>query len=208
MSENLEQTLEENPFETIQDFFSASGITYETYLDIVRSSLTRPTILFKRTMADIRTNTFNPWIANILKSNSDLQFILEEFSCAAYVVEYINKSNRGMSQLQRQLVDLQNEYPDQDYVELLKRIALKVLDSVEMSTQETAWYLLRQPMAHSSRDTAYITSVVPNDRQRTRKRRSQMEKDNLAPDSVDVWSINVIEKYEARSLELCNMCLA
>ena len=29
----------------------------------------------------------------------DLQFILDPYACVAYMINYINKSNRGMSQL-------------------------------------------------------------------------------------------------------------
>ena len=34
-----------------------------------------------------------------MRSNIDIQYILDDYACAAYCVDYINKSNRGMSQL-------------------------------------------------------------------------------------------------------------
>jgi hypothetical protein len=34
----------------------------------------------------------------------DLQFILEEYARAAYLVEYVNKTNWGISNLQRELI--------------------------------------------------------------------------------------------------------
>jgi hypothetical protein len=46
-------------------------------------------------MTQLWTNTFNPWIASFLNSNMDLQIILDEYSYAAYVVEYVNKFNKG-----------------------------------------------------------------------------------------------------------------
>lgn len=36
-------------------------------------------------------------LSALLRSNMDLQFIIEEYSCAAYVVEYVNKTNRGIA---------------------------------------------------------------------------------------------------------------
>ena len=42
----------------------------------------------------------------ILQSNMDIQFILDQYSCASYVVEYINKSNRGMSNLQNEMIKI------------------------------------------------------------------------------------------------------
>lgn len=63
-------------------------------------------------MQQIFTNTFKPWIPNVLHSNADLQFILDEYSCAEYVVEYINKGNKGISNLHRELLKLNEEHLD------------------------------------------------------------------------------------------------
>lgn len=147
----MQNVLETKTFETLEEFLNDCNCTYEYYLDVIRASINRPTVLLKRSMSELWTNPFNPWIANILRSNMDLQFIPEAFSCAAYVVEYVNKTNRGISSLHRDLVKLQEEYPDQDYTALLKKLSLKMLNSVEMSAQEAAWYLLRQPMSEASR---------------------------------------------------------
>ena len=134
----MKKLLEEGVHEDLETFLIDSNVDYEQYLNIIRSSIRRPTVFLRRNIKDIWTNPFNPWIANSLESNMDLQFVLEEYSCAAYVVEYINKSNRGMSNLHRHLTELQNEYPDQDYTELLKRVSLRLLDTMEMSCQEAA----------------------------------------------------------------------
>jgi hypothetical protein len=104
-----------------------------------------------------------PLEANVLNSNMDLQFILEEYSCAVYVVEYVNKTNRGISNLHRGLNKLQNEYPDQDYISLLKGVSLRLLNNAEMSSQEAAWYLLRQPMLEASRDAVNILTCWPHE---------------------------------------------
>lgn len=95
VSENTEDSAPAN----IEQFLPDAGLTHESLLDIVRASMRRPTVLFERALSDIRTNTFNSWIANGLKSNMDLQFILEAYSSAPHVVEYIDRTNRGMSNL-------------------------------------------------------------------------------------------------------------
>jgi hypothetical protein len=92
-------------------------------------------------MTELWTNAFHPWIANVIL-NIDLQFILEGYPCAEYV-EYFNKINRGISNLHRELIKLQNEYPDQCYTSLLKVVSLRLLKSVEISSQETEWHFLR-----------------------------------------------------------------
>jgi len=141
----------------------------DTYANVIRASITRSSIVFKRDMTQIMTNTFNPFISAVLNSNMDLQMILDEYSCAAYVVEYVKKSNRGISHLHRELLKLQEEAPEITEDVLMKQIALKMLNAVEMSAQEAAWYLLRQPMSYGSRDVFYVPTVWPHERQKGTK---------------------------------------
>ena len=175
---------------------------------ILGDSIKRPTVLFKRDFTQIWINTFNPWIGKMLKSNMDLQFILDEYSCAAYCVDYVNKTNRGLSELHRRLADLQNEYPDLNFTNLLKRLRLQMLDAVEITTQEASWHLLRQPMSKASRDNVFIATCPPNERQKRQKSRAQLDREGIEPESTDVWAENIIEKYEKRPVSLNEMCLA
>lgn len=79
----------------------------------------------------------------------DFQMIQDEYACAAYVVEYVNKSNRGISNLQQKIIEVLDENPDFDIVEITRKISVDILHSVEMPAQEAAWYLLRMPMTKS-----------------------------------------------------------
>ena len=69
------------------------------YKDILRSGISRPKIFYKRHPSEKWHNTFNPLVFNVLKSKMDFQIITEQYSCSAYVVEYVNKTNRGISNL-------------------------------------------------------------------------------------------------------------
>ncbi|XP_062556879.1 uncharacterized protein LOC134221708 [Armigeres subalbatus] len=206
-SVEMHNVLETKAFDTLDEFLADCKCSFEIYLDVIRASITRPTVLIKRLMTELWTNPFNPWIANVLQSNMDLQFILEEFSCAAYVVEYVNKANRGISSLHRDLVQLSEQFPDQDHLSLLKKVGIKMLNSVEMSAQEAAWYLLRQSMSEASRKVEFIPTMWPHERTKTRKRTKQMDEEGISDDSVDIWTSNIIQKYEARE-GLEDVCLA
>nr|XP_029710289.1 uncharacterized protein LOC115256168 [Aedes albopictus] len=151
----MRQVLETKAFDTLEEFLDDCKCTYEYYLDVLRSSIKRPTIFLKRAMNELWTNPFNPWIAQKLRSNMDLQFILDVYSCACYLVDYVNKSNRGISGLHRELIALQEQYPDQDYTALLKK----------------------------------------------------MDEEEIDEDSTDVWTKNIIQKYEERD-GLEDVCLA
>ena len=58
---------------------------------------------------------------------------------------------------------MREEYPDKDYLETLKIIGIKILNSVEMSSQE-AWYLLRLGISESSREIILISTKWPFER--------------------------------------------
>jgi hypothetical protein len=83
-AKKLRQLLEEKRFDSLGEFLVDANSTMSHYLDIIRAILRRPTLVFKHNMKEIYTNTFHPWISGVLNSNTDLQFILEEYGCASY----------------------------------------------------------------------------------------------------------------------------
>ena len=90
---SLENDDEEDFSNTLQAFLQHHGVrSDEEYADILRAGINRPTVLLRRTMAQKWINTFNPWVASVLRSNMDIQFVLDEYSCAMYVVDYVNIS--------------------------------------------------------------------------------------------------------------------
>ncbi|CAF4955944.1 unnamed protein product [Pieris macdunnoughi] len=207
-AKKLRKSLGERRYARMDDFLEANSLTYASYLDIVRSTLRRPTLLFRRNFDELMTNTFNPYLAGQLNSNIDIQFILDEYSCAEFVVEYVNKSARGMSNLRYELTKMMQKHPEQDYTGQLKALSIKLLNAIEISAQEAAWYLLRQPMSETSRDVVYIPTVWPTERQRCRKRRQKVDRENIDGDSTNVWTKNIIQLYEERPASLENVYLA
>ncbi|XP_044581138.1 uncharacterized protein LOC123262784 isoform X2 [Cotesia glomerata] len=207
-AKELRASLGERRYTCMDEFLNANDLTYVSYLDVVRSTLRRATLVLKRNFDELMTNTFNPYLAGEVNSNIDIQFILDEYSCAEYVSEYVNKSVREMSNLRRELTTMMQEHPDQNYTGQLKTLSIKLLNSVEMSAQEAAWYLLRQPMGEASRQIVYIPTVLPTERQCRRKRRQQMDREGIDGDSTDVWTKNIIQRYEERPASLEQVYLA
>ena len=99
-------------------------------------------IFLKRNVDEVKINGFNEWIATKLKSNMDLQYILDMYSCANYVSQYVNKTKRGMSVLVKEIQEIQKDRSEIDFTEALKTICLRMLNIAEISTQEGAWVLL------------------------------------------------------------------
>ncbi|GFR07896.1 ATP-dependent DNA helicase [Trichonephila clavata] len=110
--------------------------------------------------------------------SKNIQFITEEYSCAAYVVKYVNKANRGISNLQRQIIKIMDEHSSFDIVEITRKMSIDMLNTVEITSQEAAWYLLREPMSKSSIQIVYIPTVWPIERQRFRRTRKELEEMN------------------------------
>lgn len=83
-----------------------------------------------------------------------------------------------------------------------------MLNNVEMSAQEAAWYLLRQAMSETSTAVIYIPTVWPIERERVRRSCKELDELGVGFDSTDIWKENYFDKYEGRPKELENVTLA
>ncbi|GFW43444.1 ATP-dependent DNA helicase [Trichonephila clavipes] len=116
---DIKTNFENNYYHDIDHFYQQNNISsYDEYRNILRAGITRPRIFIKRKPKEKWHNPFNAFVLNIVKSNMDIQFITEEHSCAQYVVEYVNKTNRGISNLQREIIKYMDEHPEFDIVEI------------------------------------------------------------------------------------------
>ena len=78
----------------------------------------------------------------------DIQFVLDVYVCAMYIVSYISKAQKGMSELLRQAC-----------AETRKgnaNIGNKFLNSVEISAHEAVYIVLQLPMKKSSGQVIFI----------------------------------------------------
>ena len=83
-----------------------------------------------------------------------------------------------------------------------------MLNTVEMSSQEGAWFLLREPMSKKNVIITYIRTVWPLERQKIKKSRQEMDQLEIGDDCTDIWRDNHIEKNEKRPNYLDNVTLA
>ncbi|GFQ64918.1 helitron_like_N domain-containing protein [Trichonephila clavata] len=99
-----------------------------------------------------------------------------------------------------------DEHPEFDIFEITKNISINLLNHTEITSQEAAWYLLREPMSKSSTVIVYIPTVWPIERQRIKK--TIRELSELDDDCTDIWKENWFDKYEKRSEDLEDISLA
>ena len=74
-------------------------ILEENYLLAISSSLYTATVFLKRNPNELRINNYNPACLTAWRANMDIQFVLDVYACAVYIVNYISKGQKGMSEL-------------------------------------------------------------------------------------------------------------
>lgn len=207
--QQIRSNLEIIDYENFIEYYEKNGIESDIhYVNILRAGIKRPKCFLRRQPKEKWINQYNPFVLSFAKSNCDLQLILEEYTCAQYVVEYVNKTNRGLSNLQRQIINIMDENPELGLVEITRQIGLDLLNHVEMSSQEAAWFLLGQLMSQSSEIIVSIPTVWPEERERIKKTKKEMDKLGIGKDSTNIWKDNWIDKYERRTDDLKDVTLA
>ena len=73
------------------------------YIKVIRAGLKKLKIFLKRAPNEIRINAYNPMIMSLHKTNMDIQYILDPYAYLMYCVDYISKSEHGMSNFKGKL---------------------------------------------------------------------------------------------------------
>ncbi|KAL3245910.1 hypothetical protein MRX96_058116 [Rhipicephalus microplus] len=197
--DEMHEGLESGDFEDLASFLRVFGLHSEKeYMDVLRAGPSQPCVLHRRTPAEKFVNAFNAWIGRVLDSNMDMQIILDHYACASYVVDYVNKSDRGMSNLKRTVAEILKANPNDDIEAVIRKLRVDILKGIEMSAQEAAWFLLKQDMPHKSREVVYVPTCYPEERVRVRKTRAELEA--LPPGSTDVWKANLVQNHGVKHM--------
>jgi hypothetical protein len=189
---------------TLQDVLSQCKITNNDYhkaLSITDSS--SRTLILKRKISDININNYNRTILTTWKANMDVQPILDPYACIMYVVSYITKDERDMSEL---LKAAKKENSNNDIRTQLKKVGYVWLTHRELSAQESVYRLLGLSMLSCNVRRVFVPADLPENRVRILKSMAQLEK--LDPDSHEVYMTGLIQRYAARPDSLSSMCLA
>ncbi|KXJ08992.1 hypothetical protein AC249_AIPGENE17524 [Exaiptasia diaphana] len=65
------------------------NVSEEDYLNAIRSSLNTPTVFLKRNPNELRVNNYNAACLKAWRANMDIQFVLDVYGCAVYIVRDI-----------------------------------------------------------------------------------------------------------------------
>lgn len=126
----MHEALECGEFALTEDFLARFDVrTEKEYLNILRAGFNRLCVLHERTLVQKFVNAFDPWVVKILDLNMDLPIILDHYACATFIVDYVNKANRGISNLHKAMLKVIKENPDMDYASVLRVLGVNMLKS-------------------------------------------------------------------------------
>lgn len=196
-------TSKERIFKNFDEILSDLGMTMDTYLKAIRSSISKFSIFYERRSCEVDINTYNMTILNLMESNVDLQLVLDEYGVAAYIVDYIAKGEAGLS---KGLKDLQTELDkeNRNLKERMRCIMNKFLNGHIMSTSEAVYHCLGTSITEFSRASIFI-NTSPSD-ERVVFLKSTKELQALEPDSMDIAGKDIITHYSERN-GLDDICL-
>ena len=190
---------------TFDEFLKNIDMNEEEYIKMIRAELKKAKVFLKRAPNEIRINAYNPMIMSLHRANMDIQFILDPYACLMYCVDYISKSENGMSKLLREALN-ELKKGNNTVKERLRVIANKFLNSSEISAQEAVYHILSIPLSTSSRSTVFINTNKPENRISMLKSDEILQQ--LDPDSKDVFVQGLIDTYINRPEQMKNICLA
>ena len=127
------------------------------YILAARSKLKRRKIFIKREPKNTRINPYIKKILIAMRSNMDAQMILDIYACVGYAVDYVNKSDKGVSRSLREIVEDHNR-GNSSIKSKLSALSKVIYNSSETSAQEAAWIRCRQPICMSTNLVEFINS--------------------------------------------------
>ena len=169
------------------------------------STLNSPAIFLKREPNELRINNYNPACLKAWRANMDIQFVLDVYACAMYIVSYISKAQKGMSELLRQAC-AEARKGNSNIKQQVRDIGNKFLNSVEISAQEAVYIVLQLPMKKSSRQVIFINTAPPNERVQLLKPINDILE--MEDDCEEVYKGGLLQRCAKRPFTLEHLTLA
>ncbi|KAJ8041127.1 ATP-dependent DNA helicase PIF1 [Holothuria leucospilota] len=190
---------------TFAEMLQILDMTEDQYMRAIRWSLTSDKLFLKRSPSEIRVNAYNKSLLETWKANMDIQYVLDPYACAMYIVSYISRGQRGMSNLmQRATKEARDD--NHDIKQRVRHIGNKFVNHVELSAQEAVYLVLQMSLRKATRQFDFINTSPSEERIVLLNPLSVIQE--LPDDSTDVECMGLVKKYTARPKVLENYCLA
>ena len=188
-----------------ESFLTELGIDEESYIYALRATLTTSKVFLKRNLEETRINNYNSILLESWEANMDIQYILDPYACISYIVSYISKGQRGLSNLLYEACK-EAKAKDSDIRQQVRRIGNQFLSHVEIGAQEAAYLVLQMPLRRSSRDVVFIDTNKQENRTILLKPFSDLKE--MLESSTNVESDSALKRYKRRPREMNKYCYA
>ena len=190
---------------TLQNVLDHFQMTYSEYISIVRSTLTNDKLFLQRKPSEGRVNMYMKNLLHVWEANMDCQMCLNAHTVIEYIVNYINKENRGLS-LNLDKVAKECESKHCSTRETIKKLGHVFVNTTEVSVQECIYVLLGLPLTFFSVDVIHVPTFEQEKRTKVVKNKRLLENEPL--DSIDIYTEEKFQKYQSRPLFFEKWCLA
>ncbi|CAF1683994.1 unnamed protein product, partial [Adineta ricciae] len=188
-------------FDTILDKYNWTYEYYEWSLSTVHS---RPKIFHKREPNARWINQYNEELLRAWNANMNIQFILDPYACARYLMSYTTKPEREMSIL---LEATHKECREGNVTvhEEMKKLTGTFFNHRQISVQEAIYRAAKMPLVYSSRGFVF----VPSHSNSCRFLKSREALQQLNPNDQNIYMSNLADKYFDRPFdEEFHICMA
>ena len=187
------------------EILNRAGITQSEFEKCLAILAQRRTPYLKRRVKDQWINNYNPHLIRCWNGNMDIQYVLDPYAVAMYIVSYITKSEREMGDL---LKNAQREASEgnNDAIQQLRKLGSVYLQNREISVMGAIYLICSMPLRNSTRNVIFLQTS--SDGQKISLPLEQLQAN--AGKSEQVWMPTQIEKYIGRphSAKYNNMCMA
>ena len=187
---------------SIEDLILQAGFAdYDEFQHAMAKVATKTEIVMKREAKDVWINGYNPDLLRAWRANTDIQFILDPYSCVMYILSYISKSEHELGMIMKAAQEeIAAENVESDLRKKMKKLGSVYFENREVSIQEAVARTCSLKLKDSSRQVVFIPT---DENARLSKPLSQLRKSaETDGDSEDVWMTSRNDRYKARPKEM------
>ena len=202
--ELVHERIEREDGSSLKEILDSENIPEELYVDCLRLSAQRGVnVILKRDIGDSYTNNCNLDCLSLWKANMDVQYVADAYACIMYVLSYVMKCERGMSEILKRVA---KEFKDECVQKQMKEVLHSFCNKREVSIHEAIYRVTSQWLFQKSRSVVYVSNAPEEERHRMPKHQADLQQ--MKDEDENVFQVSIHERYASRPDELEDMCLA
>ncbi|XP_068507192.1 uncharacterized protein [Syngnathus scovelli] len=140
---------------TLPQLLAKCKLTDAEYMECLYMTASKSSVVLKRDPKDCWVNNYNRHLLLAWDGNLDIQYILNAYSCIAYICSYISKAEHGLSQYLKSVIEnSRNENVNES--DEMKQIMQAYSKKREVSAQECVARACGLHMKQSSRSMIFV----------------------------------------------------